>query len=313
MAAWRSHDCQNLAHQRNSVKTFIFGEAMLEYHSLGGSGLRYGGDTLNTAIHLARAGHEVAYVTALGSDPVSDALIDAWANEGIDTRFVLRHPHRNPGIYAIHLDDQGERSFLYWRDRSAAREMFDLPGMGQALEEAAVSKLVYFSLISLAIAEGEGREKLLEVSAARKAVGEAVAYDSNFRPALWPSLNIAETASQKAMGVCTIGLPTNTDERELWRSTAGEDEIARRWMAAGCDLVAVKAAEKGCVIASTNDPEPKLLAAQPTAVIDSSGAGDAFNGGFIDAWLRGRDVEDCVEAGQALARQTLRHKGAIAF
>ena len=67
------------------MTTFIFGEAMLEYHSHGGAGLRYGGDTLNTAIHLARAGHEVAYVTAVGTDPISDALVDAWAAEGIDT------------------------------------------------------------------------------------------------------------------------------------------------------------------------------------------------------------------------------------
>ena len=103
------------------MTTFIFGEAMLEYHSHGGAGLRYGGDTLNTAIHLARAGHDIAYVTAVGTDPISDALVAAWAAEGIDTRHVLRHPDRNPGIYAIYLDEQGERSFLYWRDRSAAR------------------------------------------------------------------------------------------------------------------------------------------------------------------------------------------------
>ena len=111
------------------MTTFIFGEAMLEYHSHGGAGLRYGGDTLNTAIHLARAGHEVAYVTAVGTDPISDALVNAWRAEGIDTRHVLRHPNRSPGIYAIHLDEEDERSFLYWRDRSAAREMFALPGM----------------------------------------------------------------------------------------------------------------------------------------------------------------------------------------
>ncbi len=295
------------------MKTFIFGEAMLEYHSNGGDGLRYGGDTLNTAIHLARAGHDVAFVTALGSDPVSDALVEAWATEGIDTSHVLRHPSRNPGIYAIHLDEHGERSFLYWRDRSAAREMFDLPGMHEAIQEAEKSALVYFSLISLAIAEGEGREKLLDLARVSKASGKAVAYDSNFRPALWPSLNIAETASQKAMGVCTIGLPTNTDERELWNSNIGEDEIARRWLASGCDTVAVKAAEKGCVVATNNKPEPRLLEAEPTTVVDSSGAGDAFNGGFLDAWLSGKEIDDCVETGQALARRTLGHQGAIAF
>ncbi|UYH54930.1 sugar kinase [Qipengyuania sp. SS22] len=293
------------------MTTFIFGEAMLEYHSHGGAGLRYGGDTLNTAIHLARAGHEVAYVTAVGTDPISDALVAAWAAEGIDTRHVLRHPDRNPGIYAIHLDEHGERSFLYWRDRSAAREMFALPGMAEALEAAASARLVYFSLISLAIVDDAGRDALITLGGQRKRARQAVAYDSNFRPNLWPDHATAAAISQRAVHNCTIGLPTNTDERDLWGSDEGEGAIASRWAAGGCDLVAVKAAEKGCVLSTSEAGEPEIIAAVPTDVVDSSGAGDAFNGGFLDGWLRGKAVGECVESGQQKARETLAHRGAI--
>ncbi len=292
------------------MKTFIFGEAMLEYHSHGGAGLRYGGDTLNTAIHLARAGHDVAYVTAIGSDPISDALVAAWAAEGIDTRHVLRHPQRNPGIYAIHVDAHGERRFLYWRDRSAAREMFELPGIRPALAEAASAKLVYFSHISLAVISPEGREQLLGLSEQRKGEGRSVAYDSNYRPALWPDQHAARTLSERAMAAATIGLPTNSDERELWQTGKDELEIARRWLAFGQDMVAVKAAERGCVL-GTADEAPRLIPARPAEVIDSSGAGDAFNAGFLGAWLGGQPWTDCVEAGQAFARKTLSHQGAI--
>ncbi|RIV91520.1 sugar kinase [Aurantiacibacter xanthus] len=283
---------------------------MLEYHSHGGAGLRYGGDTLNTAIHLARAGLDVAYVTAIGSDPISDALVAAWAAEGIDTRHVLRHPQRNPGIYAIHVDAHGERSFLYWRDRSAARKMFELPGIDAALAEAAPAKLVYFSHISLAVISPEGREQLLGLSEKRKADGRAVAYDSNYRPALWPDQHAARALSERAMAAATIGLPTNSDERELWQTSEDELEIARRWLAFGQDMVAVKAAERGCVL-GTADEAPRLILAQPAEVIDSSGAGDAFNAGFLGGWLGGQPWVDCVEAGQALARKTLSHQGAI--
>ena len=293
------------------MTTFIFGEAMLEYHSHGGAGLRYGGDTLNTAIHLARAGHEVAYVTAVGTDPISDALVDAWAAEGIDTRHVLRHPNRSPGIYAIHLDQHGERSFLYWRDRSAAREMFALPGMTEALGAAASAKLLYFSLISLAIIDDAGREALFALASTRKQAGLAVAYDSNYRPNLWANRRDAAEASGKAMQFCTIGLPTNTDERDLWASEEGECAIAERWNGTGCALVAVKAAEKGCVLGDRTGDAPRVIPAVRTEVVDSSGAGDAFNGGFLDAWLRDRAIDDCGEAGQSRARATLAHRGAI--
>lgn len=293
------------------MSTFIFGEAMLEYHSRGGAGLRYGGDTLNTAIHLARAGHTVSYVTAVGTDPISDALVSAWAREGVDTRFVLRHPDRNPGIYAIHLDEQGERSFLYWRDRSAARVMFDLPGIDAALEAAKAAELVYFSLISLAIIDDLGREKLLGLARERKASGSAVAYDSNFRPNLWPDLRLARECSRKAMAACTIGLPTNSDERDLWQSEEKDHEIAGRWTEAGASLVVVKAAERGCVVAGSSDPVPRKVPAVPANVVDSSGAGDAFNGGFLACALEQKDTLTCIEAGQALARKTLSHQGAI--
>ena len=75
----------------------LCGEAMLEL-SQGGSGWRlgFGGDTLNTAIHLARAGHDVAYLTAIGEDPTSAGLVPQWQAEGLDTTLVLRHPARAP-------------------------------------------------------------------------------------------------------------------------------------------------------------------------------------------------------------------------
>ena len=45
----------------------------------------YGGDTLNTAVYLARLGAEVDYVTALGDDPLSDEMLAGWAAEGVGT------------------------------------------------------------------------------------------------------------------------------------------------------------------------------------------------------------------------------------
>ncbi|MCK5444907.1 MAG: sugar kinase, partial [Rhodospirillaceae bacterium] len=79
--------------------------------------LNFGGDTLNTAVYLARLGQSVSYVTVLSDDPFSDTMIDAWAREGIDTTMTTRLPGRLPGLYAITTDATGERSFHYWRDK----------------------------------------------------------------------------------------------------------------------------------------------------------------------------------------------------
>lgn len=291
------------------MKTFIFGEAMLEYHSLGGDGLRYGGDTLNTAIHMARRGCDVAYVTAVGTDPISDALVAAWQGEGIDTAHVHRHPQRAPGIYAIHLDEAGERSFLYWRDRSAAREMFELPGMEQTLVEAREATLVYYSLISLAVVSDAGRRALIDLSCSRKDAGRAVAYDSNYRPALWSPESRACEVSMAAASAATIGLPTNVDENQLFGLAQSEWDIARRWRESGCAEVVVKAGEAGCVYSGPNLEE--TFPAQAVEVVDSSGAGDAFNAGYLATVLAGADRQTAIESAQGLARETLTHFGAI--
>lgn len=288
---------------------FIFGEAMLEYHGQGGEGLRYGGDTLNTAIHLARRGHDVAYVTALGTDAISDALIARWRGEGIDTRFVLRHPTRQPGIYAIHVDDQGERSFLYWRDQSAACAMFDLPEMAAALKAAEQASLLYFSLISLAILPAEGRARLLGLADTVRTAGAQVAYDSNFRRSLWPSIAVARDTSWQAVRLATIGLPTNVDECELQELDLSVDQIGAQWLAHGCGDVVIKAGERGCHHFCDGTRED--FAAERAEVVDSSGAGDAFNAGFLSAWMKGSDLAEAVSSGQELARWVIGRRGAL--
>jgi 2-dehydro-3-deoxygluconokinase len=291
---------------------FIFGEAMLEYHSRGASvGLRYGGDTLNTAIHLARMGCQVAFVTAVGSDPISDALVANWASEGMDTRFVLRHPDRKPGIYAIHVDESGERTFLDWRDKSAAREMFALPGMQEALDEARNARMLYFSLITLAILPQKGRGRLLQLAADVRAAGNQVAYDSNFRRNLWPDLEEARAVSEEAIRAASIGLPTDVDERQLYESTSVEMEIVSRWMALGCQEAVVKLGGRGCLFVDKHSGGEVVPPSSIVRVVDSSGAGDAFNAGYLGARLLSEDGETAVRRGQRLARWVISRMGAI--
>src|ERR1700675_4386452 len=76
----------------------------------------YGGDTLNTAVYLARLGVGVDYITAVGDDPMSDEMLAGWAAEGVGTARVARLSGKLPGIYLIGTDEKGERRFFHWRD-----------------------------------------------------------------------------------------------------------------------------------------------------------------------------------------------------
>lgn len=279
---------------------------MLEL-SRDGAGYRlgYGGDTLNTAIHLARGGHDVAYLTALGRDPLSADLKARWAAEGLDTGLVLDHPARSTGLYAISTDAAGERSFTYWRDSSAARDLFALETVDAAAAEAARAALFAFSLISLAILPDDGRQRLLALAASVRANGGSVAFDGNYRPRLWRSAEEARLWRDKAIALSDIGLPTLEDEAML--GSASAEAVAEHWQGLGCAETVVKLGAAGCRL-----PDGRLVA--PEAVldpVDTSGAGDAFNGGYLAARLGGADVEEAARAGHALAGWCVMRGGAI--
>lgn len=294
------------------MKVAILGEAMLEHRGAGhvSGSLHYGGDTLNTAIHMVRAGCNVAYLTALGRDPLSTALLADWQREGLDTSTVLRHPDRHPGIYAIQLDPQGERSFLYWRDNSAARAMFDLPGIDAACAHAAQADLFYFSHISLAILPQPDRARLLALAAQVRQRGGLVAYDSNYRPHLWKDVAEARCWSDQAISTATIGLPTAEDELAMHGTSATAEAVARRWHALGCHEVTVKCGPAGPLVAvAGTDPMPHM--GKPVAVIDSSGAGDAFNAGYLTARISGTGPADAAQSGHELAAWVVTQRGAL--
>lgn len=80
---------------------------------------------MNTAWYLRQLFDEtwnVEYFTALGTDPVSDSMQAFLTQSGILADNVIRLPGRQPGLYMIHLEE-GERSFSYWRERSAATQL----------------------------------------------------------------------------------------------------------------------------------------------------------------------------------------------
>jgi 2-dehydro-3-deoxygluconokinase len=266
----------------------------------------YGGDTLNVALHLARLRHRVCYLTALGHDPFAAKMCADWAREGIDLSLVLTHPVRTTGLYAIETDTRGERHFSYWRGESAARELFACEGIEEAEDEASRADLLFFSLISLAILKGNGRERLLALAERVRANGGKVAFDTNYRPRLWDSREQAREWQARAAALTDIGLPGIDDQRALG---VGDDPfaVADYWRGLGCEEVVVKLGGEGCLLPDGGVVRP------PSRLVpsDTSGAGDAFDAGYLAARMRGASVDDSAMAGQGLAGWTVMHRGAI--
>ena len=132
------------------------------------------------------------------------------------TGLVERRPDRVPGLYAISVDAAGERSFTYWRDASAARTLFQPPAEVTP-DRLAGFALIYLSGITLAILAPEARAALARV--ARRPPGRAaalVAFDSNYRPRLWPDRDTARREIAALWAATDIGLPSLDDEMALF-------------------------------------------------------------------------------------------------
>ena len=157
------------------TRVACIGECMIELKQADGGlySRGYGGDTLNTAVYLARLGAGVDYITALGDNSLSDEMIAGWAAEGVGTTRVLRLPGKLPGIYMIQTDEKGERRFFHWRDNSAARSLMDLPDTSDILRSLMSYDVVYLSAITLSLYNAAGQARLFEALERARANGRA--------------------------------------------------------------------------------------------------------------------------------------------
>lgn len=288
------------------------GEAMVELAPLGGDLYRRGiaGDTFNTAWHMARLlgdAARVGFLTRVGRDRLSDAFVAELAGDGLDASGITRDPERSMGLYMIELDGV-ERSFHYWRQTSAARRLADDPvHLAASLREAG---LIHLSGITLAILAPEARETLLGVLAAVRTEGAIVSFDPNIRPSLWASeTEIGETVA-RMLAMTDIALPSFDDEAAHWSDTTPAATVDRLRAAGVREIVVKNGAGNVCGAAEG------VLFAVPTppveAIRDTTGAGDAFNAGYLAARLAGHTPAQAVTAGQRLSAEVIRTVGARA-
>lgn len=314
-----------IAEQAVARRLACVGECMIELHQPDAADptrlhRTFGGDTLNTAVYAARVAAAgalpvaVEYITALGTDPFSDDMLAAWRAEGVGTGDVVRLPDRLPGLYLIRTDAAGERGFHYWRDAAAARAMFDPPHGDRIAAVLAGGVDLYVSGITLAILPAIDRLRLLWLMAAARASGCLVAFDANVRPRLWPDGDDARRTLEAAMAASSLVLTGLEDDCALYGGAPDAPgraaDAAARVRALGVGEVVVKGGSRGVHLdvggaVAVHPAEPV------DTPVDTTAAGDSFNGAYLVARLAGRTPDAAVALGQAVAARVIRHRGAI--
>jgi len=273
----------------------------------------YAGDTYNVAVYCARSsGSEtltVDYISAVGDDPYSKAMLQAWQNEGIHADFVRRLKGRMPGLYFIRTDGSGEREFYYYRSESAARDMFKSEQGADLLKRLSEFDYLYFSGISIAILDEKSRQQFFAALQLAQKKQTMICFDSNYRERLWSSVEEAREVMARFLSTVDIALLSFDDEQALF----GEDTpelIAERAHQAGVPEVVVKRGGQGYFL-STPDFTEWVPITPLEKVVDATAAGDSFNGAYLAARIQGLDSKRAGELGSEMTARVIQFPGAI--
>lgn len=272
--------------------------------------LGFAGDTYNTSVYMSRLGLQTDYVTKLGEDSYSQKIMQRMNSEQIGIDMIECIPGRSPGLYIISNTPDGEREFSYWRKEAPARELFSTPENSESLfQKLKQCDCVYLSGITLAIIGEQSRQNLLVVLEELRAAGVTIAFDSNYRPRLWRDKQEAQAAMLQIMQHTDIALLTLDDELLLWGDDTIEGAKARY---ANCnlrELILKRGAEDAVIITANSQVH---IPVPPVAnVIDTTGAGDTFNAGYLAARLQNKSAEDAARQGIRCAGIIIRHRGAV--
>ncbi len=250
-----------------------------------------GGSASNTIVGLSKLGLETGYIGKVGTDPEGDFLMDDLRRWGVDTTLVLREEGRS-GCAMILVDESGERVIVVD------------PGVNDRMrfEEIDLDHVSKFELLHLT--SFVCRNGMQSYEAQKRLVREfdgIVSFDPGSIYAR-RGLKFIEDIVRET----DIFMPNEIEMRAL----TGLDykEGAEVILEMGVDVVVVKLGDKGCYI--TDGRKEIIVPAYEVDVVDTTGAGDAFNAGFIYAYLKGKDLEECGRMGNYVASLCIRNVGA---
>lgn len=270
-----------------------------------------GGAPANLAVAASRLGASTAFIGKVGRDGFGTLLLKTLRDNGVDVSGVAVDPTQRTTLAVVSLDETGERSFSFYRDRTADVQLTpeEVP---QALLEQ--TKFLHFGSVSL-VAE-PARTATIEAAKRAKALGKLVSYDPNYRASLWPD---EKTALQQMSAVLPLVDVLKLSDEELPLLTGTDDP------AAGTALLAQQGIQLILLTLGANGAYYRLgdltghVPGVPCQVGDTNGAGDTFFGAALSQLARVDSLQDLTAerleqilafANKAASITTSRH-GAI--
>lgn len=285
------------------------GECLVEFTRREDGSWRAGfaGDAVNVLVHAARLGRRCGFISSIGNDLFRSLIDMSLVREGIDMSHVRRDDERRNGLYFIENDPHGESTFHFWRDGSAATRTLVDGNLESVSLYASTGQFLFVSGVTLAVIRDIDR--IVELLAAVTRTGTRVVLDTNYRRALWDSPSVYEQRIDNVLRYTSIFLPSMSDIHHVWTERNVVD-LCGEWNALGVETIVIKNGAEG-VLHYDNGEMRGIPPLPDIKVVDTTGAGDAFNAGFLSATIDGASIRDAIDLGQHTAAKTLAVRGAI--
>lgn len=253
------------------------------------------GAELNVAIGLARLGHRVSYLTALGDDVFGRVIRAFLKRNGISDALAFTNPDRPTGFMLKGKVSRGDPPIQYFRKGSAASALgvAETASCLDGKEGGVLHMTGIFPALSASALEAS--EALMR---AAREKGMTVTFDPNLRPQLWKDTQTMAATLNRLAGYADVFLP-GVKEGKILCGEETPEGIAGYYLARGVKTVVVKTGAKGAYAATKDErfQEPTFRAEK---IVDTVGAGDGFAAGVISAMAEGLPLRECVRRGNAI-------------
>jgi len=301
-------------------KLYCIGEALIDFIPAGEApdGIQLlapmpGGATANTAVAAAKLGANASFIGKVGDDGFGRMLIDVMKGYGVDTTYMSMTHEACTTLAFVTLSGDGDRSFTFARK----------PGADMLLSDGDIpdglfrsDDILHFGTIGLVPGS-------LSIKAHIKALDEAktacalITFDPNVRLPLWDDPDVLRTTILDFLPYADV-VKVSDDELDFIFGTKSEEDAAAFCFSLGASLMFVTRGKNGAAVYTRGYATD--VPGTPVTAVDTTGAGDAFNGAFLSRFLI-RPLKECLEPGSikdilnfanAAGSITVTRKGAMA-
>ncbi|MEY7850663.1 carbohydrate kinase [Natrarchaeobius sp. A-rgal3] len=296
----------------------VAGETLIDFlpehpgpiSSVGGFERRPGGAPANVAVALARLEQTPLFWSRVGEDPFGDYLLETLDEYGVPDRFLEADPDAKTSLAFVAHDEAGDRSFSFYRDRTADTRME--PGR---IDDSVLATLEWVHAGGVALSSGRSREATLDLLERAADAGCTVSFDSNTRTELWPDEATLRVIVRDALASVDVLKATRGELEALGFTGDSIEDVAREALAAGPHTVLATRGGDGSLAVADDDAPWSAGAAEHSGyeadVVDTTGAGDAFVAGAIAAMRGGRSLEETLAFADAVGAAATTEPGAM--